>query len=86
MSFLLHGLCVMCKPGVIALPKWIGWMENDENEGHLIIASDRIFEKLTTSEVRGIESTTIIKVDVFNSLRLTTQKSGARFHYNLTNK
>ena len=68
MSFLLHELCVMCKHGVTANPKRIGWMEIGQNESHHIIAFDGIFEKFTTSEVCGIEFATIIRVHISDPL------------------
>lgn len=37
--------------GVIAEPEWSGWLNLYHNDSYLIIASDGVFEKLTTDNV-----------------------------------
>jgi hypothetical protein len=42
---------------VIAEPEWTGWLKLDsQNYSHLIIASDGVFEKLTTDDVCRVVS------------------------------
>ncbi|CAK9233668.1 unnamed protein product [Sphagnum troendelagicum] len=45
------------KYGVTAEPEWTGWLKLDsQNYSHLIIASDGVFEKLTTDDICRVSS------------------------------
>lgn len=51
-------------------PEWTGWLKVGKNDSHLIIASDGVFEKMTTQEVCGVVSATKSGIDVSAALGL----------------
>lgn len=53
-------------------PEWTGWLKVGKNDSHLIIASDGVFEKMTTQEVCGVVSATKLGVDVSAALGLVS--------------
>lgn len=53
-------------------PEWTGWLKVGKNDSHLIIASDGVFEKMTTQEVCGVVSATKSGIDVSAALGLVS--------------
>lgn len=65
---MLHGN--LCRIGVSAEPEWTGWLKIDSNASHLVIATDGIFEKLTTRDVCTVVSAIMSGTDVSVALNL----------------
>ena len=55
-----------------AEPEWTGWLKIDSNASHLVIASDGIFEKMTTREVCSVVSAVLAGTEVSVALDLPT--------------
>lgn len=58
------------KFGVSAEPEWTGWLKIGSNASHLVVATDGVFERLTTLEVCNVVSAVMSGTDVSIALGL----------------